>query len=115
MRSRHVTMSIEEFRLLPRDPGWKYESFDDEAHISPRQRLATVRVEMGSRPFEGPLPLRRVVASDQEGLVAAYVAAFADSVDYCDVPPEETALSARAWHERFGFTMEHEAEGSEWV
>lgn len=55
MRSRHIAMSFAEFRLLPRDSGWKYEYFDDEAHISPRQRLATVRVEVASRPLETPL------------------------------------------------------------
>ena len=95
MRSRHITMSIEEFRLLPRDPGWKYEYFDEMAHITPRARLATVRLGVGSRPLKPPLPLRGVVASDQEGLVAAFVAAFADSADYCDVPREGISCSAQ--------------------
>jgi len=95
MRSRHTIMSFTEFRLLPRDPGWKYEYFDEMAYVSPRWRVATVRVGVDSRPLESPLPLRRVVASDREGLAAAYVAAFADSVDYCDVPLDGIASSAR--------------------
>lgn len=95
MRSRHTVMSFADFRLLPREPGWKYEYFDEMAHITPRMRLATVRVGVDSRSLEPPLPLRGVVAADQEGLVAAYLAAFADSVDYCDVPQEEISCSAR--------------------
>jgi GNAT superfamily N-acetyltransferase len=94
MRSRHTVISLEEFRLLPRDPGWNYEYLDGMAHITPRARFATVRLDVGSRPLAGPLPLRRVEASDREGLVAAYVAAFEDSVEYCDVPPERVLLSA---------------------
>jgi len=95
MRSRHTIMSLAEFRLLPRDPGWKYEYFDDMAHVTPRARVATVRVSVGSRLFETPLPLRGVVASDREGLVAAYVAAFDDSAEYCDVTPEGILRSAQ--------------------
>jgi GNAT superfamily N-acetyltransferase len=95
MRSIHTAISFEEFRLLPRDPGWRYEYFGEMAHITPRQRLVTVRVEVGSRPLAAPLVLRRVAPSDQEELVVAYVAAFADSADYCDVPADETSLSAR--------------------
>jgi GNAT superfamily N-acetyltransferase len=94
MRSRHIAMSFDEFRLLPRDPGWKYEYFDEMAHITPRARFATVRVGVDVRPLEPPLPLRGVVASDGEALVAAFEAAFADSVDYCDVPPEGVSRSA---------------------
>ena len=95
MRSRHTIMSLAEFRLLPRDPGWRYEYFDEMAHVTPRARFATVRVGVGSRPLEPPLPLRGVVASDREELRAAYVAAFADSVEFCDVPPEGISRSAR--------------------
>ena len=96
MRSRHTGMSLAEFRLLPRDPGWKYEYFDEMAHVTPRARLATVRVGVGvgSPALEPPLPLRSVVASDREQLVAAYVAAFADSAEYCDVSPEGILRSA---------------------
>ena len=95
MRSRHVAMSLAEFRLLPRDPGWKYEYLDGMAHVTPRARFATVQVGVRSRPLDPPLPLRRVTRADQEELVAAYVAAFADSVEYCDVAPEEVSRSAR--------------------
>ena len=95
MRSRHIIMSLAQFRLLPRDPGWRYEYFDEMAHVTPRARFATVRVGVGPRPLEPPLPLRSVVASDREELLAAYVAAFADSVEYCDVPPEGISRSAR--------------------
>lgn len=96
MRSRHLTMSLEEFHLLPQSPGWKHEYFDGMAHITPRARFATLRVGVGSfRGLEPPLPLRGVAASDREELVAAYVVAFADSVEYCDVPSEEVSRSAR--------------------
>jgi GNAT superfamily N-acetyltransferase len=95
MRSRHIIMSLAQFRLLPRDPGWRYEYFDEMAHVTPRARFATVRVGVGPRPLEPPLPLRSVVASDREELLAAYVAAFADSVEYCDVPAEGISRSAR--------------------
>lgn len=95
MRSRHVAMGMAEFRLLPREPGWKYEYFDGRAHITPRARFATVRVDVASRPFDAALPLRGLRPADAEALMAAYVAAFADSVEYCDCDLEEVSRSAR--------------------
>jgi GNAT superfamily N-acetyltransferase len=53
-----------------------------------------VQVTLESRVYSSPLPLRAVAEGDELPLVSAYEAAFADTVEYCDVPPEAIARSA---------------------
>jgi GNAT superfamily N-acetyltransferase len=116
-------MSFEEFRLLPRDPGWKYEYFDGMAHITPRPRLATVRVAVEARAKDG-CPLLDMLfvrpSWQRRGLATALVSWCLREL----LAQGEAALrsrylltneQSRAWHQRFGFTLEpdpEEAEGS---
>jgi hypothetical protein len=77
-------MTWEAYELLPRHPGWKCEYWDGQAHLSPRHRSAAVSVTVAPRPVVSPCPLRRAVESDAEALQATYLAAFADTIEYCD-------------------------------
>jgi hypothetical protein len=44
MRSQHLPMTSEEFKLMPRKLGWKSEYWDGRAHITPGYRIVTVSV-----------------------------------------------------------------------
>jgi len=87
-------MTWEEFELLPMHPGWKHEYWDGQAHISPRHRSAVVRIATAPRPVSSPCPIRRVAEEDAAALRAAYVAAFVDTVEYCDWEPAKVEDSA---------------------
>lgn len=95
MHSQHITMSIEEFELLPRKLGWRYEYWDGQAHISPRHHAVTTSVEIRPRPFKIPCELRAVEQKDKPQLISGYIAAFKDTIEYCDWASEKITTSAR--------------------
>jgi hypothetical protein len=39
MKSKHIPMSVEEFRLMEHPFGWKAEYFSGEGHLTPREHL----------------------------------------------------------------------------
>jgi hypothetical protein len=95
MRSQHIAMTIEEFEIMPRKLGWKYEYWDGQAHISPRHYAVTTSVEIRPRPIKVPCKLRAVERKDEPQLISGYIAAFKDTIEYCDWAPEKIAASAR--------------------
>lgn len=95
MKSQHLKMTVEEFRQLPPRLGWKHEYYDGEAHLSPRCQVVSCSVAVAPRPFSSPYRLLPIAAEDAEPLTAAYLAAFGDTVEYCDWGPEDTESSAR--------------------
>jgi len=95
MQSQHLPMTWEAFELMPRKPGWKYEYWDGQAHMSPRHQVVTVTIAVQPRPVSSPYRLRPVAACDEPQLVAAYIAAFSDTIEYCDWESEKIVSSAR--------------------
>ena len=95
MRSRHLAMSLEEFRLLKRKPGWKYEYWNGTAHISPGHRVVSVFLNVEPRSCQSPCRIRPVVKKCESELIGAYLAAFRDTIEYCDREEEGIADSAR--------------------
>jgi GNAT superfamily N-acetyltransferase len=95
MRSQHIAMTIEEFEVMPRKLGWKYEYWDGQAHISPRHHAVTTSVEIRPRPIKAPCKLRAVEQKDEARLISGYIAAFKDTIEYCDRAPEKITTSAR--------------------
>jgi GNAT superfamily N-acetyltransferase len=88
-------MTWEAFELLPRQPGWKYEYWDGQVHISPRHQVVTVVVAIQPRPVRAPCQLRAVTQGDAPQLVAAYIAAFSDTIEYCDWEAEKIQRAAQ--------------------
>ena len=84
MRSQHLAMTVEEFELMERELGWKYEYWDGKAHISPGHRIITTSLNIKPRSSESPCELRAVEKKYEPGLVSSYLAAFRDSMEYCD-------------------------------
>jgi N-acetylglutamate synthase-like GNAT family acetyltransferase len=101
MRSRHLPMPFEEFERMPRELGWKFEYWNGHAHISPGHQVVVAALPTAPRPVDAPCPIRPLAVSDRAGLVAAYVAAFGDTIEFCDQSPREVAESADSGIERF--------------
>jgi GNAT superfamily N-acetyltransferase len=88
-------MTWDEFTLMPRKLGWKHEYFDGMAHITPGHTVVSASVPVRPRTFQAPCLMRALAPGDEPLLIAPYVAAFSDSMDYCDWEPERIDRSAR--------------------
>lgn len=95
MRSRHPTMSFEEFERMPRELGWKYEYWDGAAHISPGHQVVVATVPTAPRSESSPCAIRPLEPADEAPLVAAYVRAFGGTIEYCGWQPGKIVESAR--------------------
>lgn len=111
MRSQHFPIPFEEFELLPRRLGWKYEYWDGQAHLSPRDQSVSVvlpvrpatatgrrSVQSGGRTLlttGEPIRLGPAMPDGQRELVSAYIRAFRDSIEFCDWPEERIEEQAR--------------------
>lgn len=85
MKSQHIPMTIDEFHVMPHKLGWKHEYWNGQAHITPSYSgIVTAALPVQPRPVTPACTVRSVVEADMAGLYAAYVAAFEDTIDYCD-------------------------------
>src|SRR4249920_1346584 len=84
IQSRHVPMSVEEYELLPFEPGWKCEYYDGQAHFTPRDHPVITTLQIAPRPLNTPCPLRPAQGTDADKLIEAYIAAFGATIEYCD-------------------------------
>jgi GNAT superfamily N-acetyltransferase len=84
VKSRHIPMPVEAFHRLPWDLGWKYEYWDGQAHVTPREHAVQVTLDLAPRPASSPPGLRAPRAADAPRLLRAYLASFADGIEYCD-------------------------------
>ncbi len=90
MKSQTIPMSSDEFQTMPWKLGWKHEYWGDAALISPSHTaIATVKVAVAPRSVTPPCLLRPVTVEDISLLLPAYIAAFADTIDYCDYAIEQ--------------------------
>ncbi len=94
MQTRIIPMSIEEYHRIPRKFGWKYEYWDGEAHIQPREWAVYARVPVTLREVRGGLTLRPALPEDEPELCEAFLECFHDSVEYCDWSEEKFLGSA---------------------
>lgn len=94
MRSQHLRMSWEEYQRFPRSPGWKCEYWDGQVHLSPRHLTATATLELRPRPVDPRVVLRPVTPADKVCLVTLFVAAFTDTIEYCDWEAAQIEASA---------------------
>ncbi len=95
MKSQIIPMSIDEFHTMSWQLGWKHEYWEGAARISPSHTaIATVTVPVTPRSLAPPCLLRPVTVEDIPLLLPAYLAAFADTIDYCDYTSERIAKAA---------------------
>ena len=84
MRSEHIAMTMEEFELMPWRLGWKYEYWQGRAHITPRHQTVPVKIEVNPRSVNCSSELRAVDWKDEPDLISAFLAAFRNTIEYCD-------------------------------
>ncbi len=97
MRTKPVSMRVEEYDRQPRLPGWKCEYWDGKMRLEPRPSVAIVRCETAFRPVSAPegFCLRPVTLEDASHLTSAFFDAFRESVDYWGYTQTAIRKSAR--------------------
>ncbi|MGH9836140.1 MAG: GNAT family N-acetyltransferase [Blastocatellia bacterium] len=95
MRSRSIPMTVEEYHLLPFEPGWKCEYWDGQAHYTPRYHAVVATVAVTPREVNSGCLLRQPVEPDIERLEPVYVAAFRQTIEYFGYSREQVAQAAR--------------------
>ena len=80
---------------MAREPGWKFEYWDGKAHISPAHRTVATSLDTEPRSYRSPCQIRPVESRYQPGMIDAFVAAFRDTIEYCDWEDERIRDSAR--------------------
>lgn len=95
MRSRHISMSREDFDMLPLELGWKTEYSNGKAHFTPSDHVAYAYVPVAPRPLSSPLPIRSVNIEDIDTLTACFADSFHDTIEYCDCDFAKTRQSGK--------------------
>jgi RimJ/RimL family protein N-acetyltransferase len=95
LQSRHVPMTVEEYERLPFELGWKCDYHEGQAHYTPRDLPVITTLPVAPRTFTAPCPLRPAQPCDAGKLVEAYVAAFGETIEYCDYTQTQLEDAAR--------------------
>lgn len=95
MRDRAIPMTVDEYLLLPFEPGWKCEYWDGKAHYSPRYHAVVTTIAVAPRDVNTDCLLRQPAESDIEWLTPIYVAAFRETIEYFGYSQEQIAEAAR--------------------
>ena len=104
-------MSVEEFRLMEHPFGWKAEYFSGAGHLTPREQIVRTQLTLTpiaiaeSRRTENPhMAATKAVGSDwivpvnpalAERMIATFLEAFEDSVEFCEWSVDDIRIHAR--------------------
>jgi RimJ/RimL family protein N-acetyltransferase len=88
-------MTVDEFHLLPFEPGWKCEYRNGKAHYSPRYHAVVTSVAVAPRDVDVDCSMRQPAESDIAALTPVYVAAFGKTIEYFDCSRAQIAGAAR--------------------
>src|SRR5215470_2636774 len=94
-RSSAVPMTVDEYHLLPFEPGWKCEYWEGKAHYSPRYHAVVTTIAVAPRDVNTDCVLRQPAESDIEALTPVYIAAFSETIEYFGYSQEQIAGAAR--------------------
>jgi GNAT superfamily N-acetyltransferase len=84
MKSKHISMSIEEFDLMEHPFGWKAEYFSGKGHLTPREHLVRTQLTLAPQTTAASDRIVPVDPSLKELMIAKFFEAFEDSVEFCD-------------------------------
>ena len=88
-------MTVDEYHLLPFEPGWKCEYWNGKAHYEPRYHAVVTTIAVGRRDVNADCLLRRPTEPDVEALMPVYVAAFGETIEYFGYSRAQIAEAAR--------------------
>lgn len=95
MKSKHIPMSVEEFRLMEHPFGWKAEYFSGEGHLTPREHLVRTQLALAPQAIALSARIVPVDPSLAERAIAAFFEAFEDSVEFCNWSVDDIRAHAR--------------------
>jgi len=95
MRSPEIPMTVDEYQLLPFEPGWKCEYWNGKAHYSPRYHAVVTTIAVAPRDVDTDCMLRQPAESDIEALTPVYIAAFSETIEYFGYSQGQIAEAAR--------------------
>jgi L-amino acid N-acyltransferase YncA len=101
MTTLRLRLTLEEFRRLPRNPAYKYEYLNDEAHLTLYPKLYHAVLPLPPPPVpEAPEPpadlvIREATEADLPSLEPVFTAAFARTQPLAGLTPEARAGAAR--------------------
>jgi RimJ/RimL family protein N-acetyltransferase len=88
-------MTVDEYQLLPFEPGWKCEYWNGKARYSPRYHAVVTTAAVDQRDVNTNCLLRQPAESDIEALTPVYIAAFRETIEYFEYSQEYIAEAAR--------------------
>ncbi|MGL4550394.1 MAG: hypothetical protein ACRC33_04340, partial [Gemmataceae bacterium] len=91
-----LPLDPDQFRLLPRNPAFRYELGQGHAWISPRPRYFHALLDLSDAEFAGAadVPLRPLADGDWAALPGLFVRAFADHQPFAGVAPDQRLAAA---------------------
>jgi RimJ/RimL family protein N-acetyltransferase len=84
MKSKHIPIAFEEFESIEHPFGWKAEYFNGAVHFTPREHLVRTLLAVTPRSIGSFDRIVPVEPSFKEQLIAAFIEAFVDSVEFCN-------------------------------
>jgi ribosomal protein S18 acetylase RimI-like enzyme len=95
MKSKHLSISIEEFELMEHPFGWKAEYFNGQAHLTPREYAVQTQLKLQPQSIYISDRIVPVDPSLQAQMIETFFEAFANSVEFCDWPLADIRTHAR--------------------
>ncbi|NBO93234.1 MAG: hypothetical protein EBV06_13125 [Planctomycetia bacterium] len=91
-----LLLEPDQFRLLPRNPAFRYEQGQDGVWICPRPRYYHALLDLSDAEYHGAanVPLRRLAVEDWAVLPGLFVRAFTDHQPFVGVAPEQRDAAA---------------------
>ncbi len=83
-----IPMSFEEYDLMENPYGWKVEYWDGHARLTPRSIGVTTKIQLTPRHFPHNHRIIPVSPDYREQMLAGYLDAFSDSVEFCGCAAE---------------------------
>jgi GNAT superfamily N-acetyltransferase len=91
-----LSLDADQFRLLPRNPAFRYELHHGQVWISPRPRYYHARLDLSDAEFDGAanVPLRPLAADDWAALPGLFVRSFAEHQPFIGVAHDQRLTAA---------------------
>ncbi len=94
MKSKHISMSVEEFELMEHPFGWKAEYFSGKGHLTPREHHVRTQLTLAPQAATSDW-IVSVDSSLKEQMIETFFEAFEDSVEFCDWSLDDILAHAR--------------------
>jgi N-acetylglutamate synthase-like GNAT family acetyltransferase len=112
VKPKRIPMSVDEYRLLPQQRGWKYEYVDGNTIIRPRQTVVVVERPVSSSDSKCPFSIEQPNASHRTSLSEGLYLAFEDSFEFSDYKADDFQKAVASMTDRF---YKYADEGLAWV